>query len=414
MMSLRALGVTRRGAALARSSRMFKASQGGAALTRPVLALPSPLRAAMFHSTPSVRDTFHVPKKEPTGNVELHELIESWSRSKFYHVGAGMTAGLAVIAVLYGPLSIVTLTTAVPVSLWWYVGLHDINQTSHTIKRNFPVIGNLRYLLESVRPEIRQYFIESDNEHNPISRAKRTLVYQRAKGARDSLPFGTREDVYQTGYEWANHSLYPKVATLEKARVLFGGPECKQPYSGSILNISGMSYGAISDNAVLALNKAAKLGNFSHNTGEGGARRSRANKWPLRASYHCERPVAARWDHCAATCSGLAAPASRSCAALSAPPWLFTRPPCLRHAGVSAFHKEHGGDLVWNIGTGYFGCRRKDGGFDAARFRETASIPSVKMIEIKLSQGAKPAHGGILPASKVRARAKKRRLGALP
>jgi hypothetical protein len=218
----------------------------------------APAAAAGFHSTPTRRDTW-LPW-EPQGkkhNVELHELIESWGRRPFYVTGVGMTAGLGVVAFLHGPLSLSVAATAVPVALWWYVGLHDLAQTRHTVLRNFPVLGHLRYFLESIRPEIRQYFIESDSDAHPISREKRSLVYQRAKGARDSMPFGTRNDVYATGYEWANHSMYPKTALLANSRVAFGGPDCAQPYSASILNISGMSYGAISDNAVLALNTAA-------------------------------------------------------------------------------------------------------------------------------------------------------------
>lgn len=285
-----------------------------------------------------LRDTWLPWSDRKKASIELQELIEQWGRRPFYLTGVGMALGVGALSVMYGPLAPATIVTAVPVALYWYCGLSDISQTQHTVLRNFPVLGHARYLLESIRPEIRQYFIETDNDANPISRAKRSLVYQRAKGARDSLPFGTRNDVYETGHEWANHSLYPKVASLENSRVLFGGPDCKQPYSASLLNISGMSYGAISDNAVLALNRAAAMGHFFHNTGEGG---------------------------------------------------------------VSQFHKEPGGDLVWNVGTGYFGCRRKDGGFDAGRFKETAAHPTVRMIELKLSQGAKPAHGGILPASKV-------------
>jgi hypothetical protein len=363
------------------------------------LSLVGAQRIAAFHVSQPRRDTWLPwnpnPNPKSKSHPELHEVIEKWGPRPFYSTGVGLTAGLGIIAFLYGPISLPTLATAVPVGLWWYIGLNDMWQTQHTIRRNFPVLGNLRYLLESIRPEIRQYFIETEvrgqpaprstcappharprarpepqrpqlltlhsaslscrppslptnsrappslapqYEANPISRARRTLVYQRAKGARDTIPFGTRDDVYAVGHEWANHSMFPKVAPLAKSRVTFGGPDCKQPYSGSILNISGMSYGALSDNAILALNKAAKMGGFYHNTGEGG---------------------------------------------------------------VSAFHRQHGGDLVWNIGTGYFGCRRRDGGFDAARFKETAANECVKMIELKLSQGAKPAHGGMLPKSKI-------------
>ncbi|KAJ1617753.1 hypothetical protein T492DRAFT_605102 [Pavlovales sp. CCMP2436] len=312
-----------------------------AALGR-ALAPTLPCGAAAFHATRSARDTWapwEGKSKPGDSHAELHEMLEHWSPTKFYYAGAGMTAGLAVIAIVKGPFSVAALATAIPVALWWRIGLADIAQTKHTIKRNFPVIGNLRYLLESIRPEIRQYFIETEHDANPITRAQRTLVYQRAKGTRDTLPFGTRGDVYATGHEWANHSLYPKVATLENSRVMFGGPACKQPYSGSVLNISGMSLQCDPYPPPFPpLSQACKAGNFYHNTGEGG---------------------------------------------------------------ISEYHLEHGGDLVWNIGTGYFGCRAKDGGFDPIRFTEQAAIPSVKMIEIKLSQGAKPAHGGMLPKSKI-------------
>lgn len=298
-------------------------------------------QAAPFHSSGGgARDTW-VPwdtRGSKDSHVELHEIIEQWGRGPFVWTGAGLTIGLGFIAVTHGPLAPATIMTAVPVGLWWWAGWHDMTQTRHTILRNYPVIGRLRFLLESIRPEIRQYFIESELEANPIARNDRTVVYQRAKGARDSLPFGTKDDVYATGHEWANHSLYPKHAKLEDSHVLIGGPACTKPYKAALLNVSAMSYGALSANAVLALNTAAKMGGFSHNTGEGG---------------------------------------------------------------VSRFHREPGGDLVWNVGTGYFGCRARDGSFSPERFKETAAIDSIKMIEIKLSQGAKPAHGGILPRGKI-------------
>ncbi len=218
------------------------------------------------------------------------------------------------------------------------VGVVDMFQTSHTIRRLYPVLGHFRYLLESVRPEIQQYFVESETSGVPIPREFRTLVYQRAKGARDTRPFGTIFDVNRPGYEWVNHSLAPRHAANLHPRVKFGGAECSKPYMASPLNISAMSYGALSKNAILALNKGAKLGGFSHNTGEGS---------------------------------------------------------------LSPYHLEHGGDIVWQIGTGYFGCRDENGNFDAELFRENAARDAVKMIEIKLSQGAKPGHGGILPAAKL-------------
>ena len=222
--------------------------------------------------------------------------------------------------------------------LLWIVGLHDIVQRQHAILRNFPLLGHFRYLFELIRPEIQQYFVEGDNDGKPFAREQRSVIYQRAKGAMDTLPFGTQADVYANGYEWIAHSLHAKHAPHEAPRVLIGGETCQQPYAASLLNIAAMSYGSLSSHAVLALNKGAARGGFAHNTGEGG---------------------------------------------------------------VSPYHKQPGGDLIWQIGTGYFGCRADDGGFSAERFQETAALDQVKMIEIKLSQGAKPGHGGILPASKV-------------
>ncbi len=218
------------------------------------------------------------------------------------------------------------------------LGVYDMLQRTHTILRLYPVIGHIRFLFESIRPEIQQYFVESDTNGTPISREFRSLVYQRAKKQRDTRPFGTLFDVYRGGYEWINHSLAPKPITTENPRVHFGGPDCKRPYKASLLNISAMSYGALSQNAILALNKGAKIGGFAHNTGEGG---------------------------------------------------------------ISPYHLRHGGDLIWQIGTAYFGCRDNDGNFDGALFAEKSQYDCVKMIEIKLSQGAKPGHGGILPAAKL-------------
>ncbi len=230
---------------------------------------------------------------------------------------------------------------------WWLLilivplislGVYDMLQTHSTIPRIFPVIGRLRYLFESIRPEIQQYFVESDINGIPINREYRSLVYQRAKGVRDTRPFGTLFDVYRQGYEWTNQSLSPKPMPAEMPRLMIGGNDCSQPYSASYLNISAMSYGALSKHAIQALNAGAKLGGFYHNTGEGG---------------------------------------------------------------VSPYHLAGGGDLVWQIGTGYFACRSEDGQFNAQLFKEKAKLPQIKMIELKLSQGAKPGHGGILPASKL-------------
>ena len=218
------------------------------------------------------------------------------------------------------------------------VGISDLQQTHHAILRNYPVIGHLRFLLEFIRPELRQYFIESDNEAVPFSRSQRSLVYARAKGESDKRPFGTQLDVREVGYEWLTHSISPSVIDSHDFRVSVGGPQCKHPYDISLFNVSAMSFGALSANAVMALNLGAKKGGFAHDTGEGS---------------------------------------------------------------ISRYHREHGGDLIWEIGSGYFGCRNEDGTFSAERFVQNALSPQVKMIEIKLSQGAKPGHGGVLPGPKV-------------
>ncbi len=235
-----------------------------------------------------------------------------------------------------------------PTALWMLVivgplcalGLNDYLQRRHSVRRNFPLVGNFRYLLEAIRPEINQYFVESNTDGVPFNRDHRSLVYQRSKGQPDTLPFGTRLDVYEVGYEWLNHSLAPVHADPASLRIDIGGPQCGQPYSASIFNISAMSYGSLSKNAILALNAGAKAGNFFHDTGEGG---------------------------------------------------------------ISPYHLEAGGDLVWEIGTGYFSARTLDGKFSPERFAENARLPQIKMTELKLSQGAKPGHGGILPAAKLTA-----------
>ncbi|MGD9904843.1 MAG: FMN-binding glutamate synthase family protein [Vicinamibacterales bacterium] len=250
---------------------------------------------------------------------------------------AGSAATLALIAAVswVWPPVLWSLVVVGPLVLR---GIADIAQTRQAVRRNFPVIGHGRYLLEQIRPEINQYFVESNSDGRPFSRNDRSVVYQRAKGELDTLPFGTQRDVYAAGYEWINHSLAPVHPRQEAARVTVGGPACRQPYSASILNVSAMSYGSLSKNAVLALNAGAKIGGFAHNTGEGG---------------------------------------------------------------LSPYHLEPGGDLVWQIGTGYFSCRTPDGRFDPDEFARRATLPNVKMIEVKLSQGAKPGHGGILPAAKL-------------
>jgi len=217
------------------------------------------------------------------------------------------------------------------------VGARDVMQTRHSVLRNYPVIGHLRFLLEFIRPEMRQYFIEGDNEAAPFSRQQRSLVYQRAKNDSDKRPFGTQMDVGALGYEWINHSLVPTELPTHDFRVMIGATRA-QPYSASVFNISAMSFGALSANAILALNAGAKRGGFAHDTGEGS---------------------------------------------------------------ISRHHRENGGDLIWEIGSGYFGCRNDDGSFNEQRFADNATQPQVRMIELKLSQGAKPGHGGVLPGPKV-------------
>jgi glutamate synthase domain-containing protein 2 len=246
------------------------------------------------------------------------------------------------------------LTVGFAVHYWWaghggwialvfaaltLIGVHDALQTEHSVLRNYPIIGHLRFLLELVRPEIRQYLVESDTEETPFSRSQRSIVYQRAKGESDKRPFGTQLDLQAAGYEWINHSVTPTEIPSADFRITIGASaSCKKPYNASVFNISAMSFGALSANAILALNGGAKKGGFAHDTGEGS---------------------------------------------------------------ISPYHRVHGGDLVWEVGSGYFGCRSESGGFDEERFVANAADPAVKLIEIKLSQGAKPGHGGVLPAPKV-------------
>ena len=255
-------------------------------------------------------------------------------RKGFIKVSILVPVAVVAIAVVWPPI-LWSMVVLIPILILGYV---DMANKSHAIVSNYPVLGHMRYLLESIRPEIQQYFVETDVEGTPINRIFRSLIYQRAKKVNDTTPFGTRMNVYAEGYEWMGHSMYAaKDHTKFNGRVLVGGPDCKKPYSSSMLNISAMSYGSLSKNAILALNKGAKAGNFAHNTGEGS---------------------------------------------------------------ISPFHLEPGGDLIWQIGTGYFGCRTEDGKFNPEMFAKNASQECVKMIEIKLSQGAKPGHGGILPAAK--------------
>lgn len=217
------------------------------------------------------------------------------------------------------------------------VGTWDLLQARSTLRRNYPILAHLRYFLESIGPEIRQYFIQSDIEKVPFSREQRALAYQRAKSVMDVVPFGSELNVYGTRYEWINHSVVPAEFHGHDYRIVIG-PGCAQPYSASVFNISAMSFGSLSANAIRALNKGARLGNFYHDTGEGS---------------------------------------------------------------LSVYHRENGGDIVWEIGSGYFGCRNDDGSFSAERFTAVSREPEVKMVELKLSQGAKPGHGGVLPAAKV-------------
>ena len=263
---------------------------------------------------------------------------------------------------LFAPRYLPLIVSAVvfPLSLWqalraeglgWWlvaisgaltvVGLSDLLQTKRALRRNYPILAHFRFFFESIRPEIRQYFLEDDTVAAPFSRNQRSIVYQRAKRETDKRPFGTQLDVYSPGYEWINHSIAPAALVNHDFRIEIGNhPDCPraQPYSASVFNISAMSFGSLSANAILALNGGAKLGGFMHDTGEGS---------------------------------------------------------------ISRYHREHGGDLVWEIGSGYFGCRNAEGLFSEERFVTNATNPQVKMIELKMSQGAKPGQGGILPAAKV-------------
>jgi len=220
------------------------------------------------------------------------------------------------------------------------LGVRDLVQKSHAVLRNYPIAAHLRFLLEDIRPELRQYFFEGEKDGAPFSRDKRAVVYQRAKRQLDKRPFGTQYNVYEEGYEWVRHSMAPRPLATAPFRITIGGPDCTHPYSASVFNISAMSFGALSPNAIRALNKGAFMGRFAHDTGEGG---------------------------------------------------------------YSPYHRENGGDIIWEVGSGYFGCRNSDGTFNRDKFAESARLPQVKMVELKLSQGAKPGHGGVLPGAKVNA-----------
>ncbi|WP_126174711.1 FMN-binding glutamate synthase family protein [Tsuneonella rigui] len=243
------------------------------------------------------------------------------------------------------------LALSIVFALWWRWGLiltlpllaialWDFFQRKHTLRRNYPLLARVRWIMEDLRPFARAYVVEGDLDGRPFNHDERALVYARSKGELDSHPFGTELDVYSDEYQWLAHSIVPNEAAPTEWRVDVGGPQCAKPYSAALLNISAMSFGSLSANAIMALNKGAAAGGFYHDTGEGG---------------------------------------------------------------LSRYHRTHGGDLVWEIGSGYFGCRDDDGRFDQARFADTAQIDQVKMVEIKLSQGAKPGHGGVLPGSKVSA-----------
>lgn len=245
-----------------------------------------------------------------------------------------LTMGCTLLGALVHPNFYWGLVFFAPLSI---TGVFDVIQTKHSVLRNYPILGHIRWFFEMIRPELRQYLFSSDIEELPFSRERRSLVYQRAKDVEDRTPFGTKFDVYEAGYAWINQSMAPKPVAKEGFRVEVGRQQCDQPYSSSVLNISGMSFGALSGNAIAALNEGARMGNFAHDTGEGSISR----------------------------------------------------------------HHKRGGDVIWQIGTGYFGCRAADGGFDPEQFKERSAADNVKMIEVKISQGAKPGHGGVLPGSKV-------------
>jgi len=256
-------------------------------------------------------------------------------RSLFFYVSAFLILMVALFGHFFDP-----------VFLWMYVlllplvgmGMHNALQKKRAILRNYPILGMLRYFFEEIRPEIQQYFVENDTDGAPFSRELRSVVYQRAKKQLDTIPFGTQRDLYANGSEWAQHSLRPHHIDPASLRVKIGNHQCRQPYSASVFNISAMSYGSLSAQAIQSLNGGAKIGGFYHNTGEGG---------------------------------------------------------------VSPYHMAEGGEICWQVGTGYFGCRNEDGSFSSEKFKERSGREQIKMIEIKLSQGAKPSHGGILPAAKV-------------
>lgn len=246
-------------------------------------------------------------------------------------------------------VSLLCVLLGMTIANWWYFGLlgllpllllgcWDLLQSRHSLLRNYPLLAHFRWLAEMLRPELHQYFIESDLDGRPYNRDDRSLVYERAKNVHSEYPFGTELNVYESGYEWFNHSIAPQPRSEEPFRVMIGGPQCSQPYAMALLNVSAMSFGALSRNAIMALNKGAQMGGFAHDTGEGG---------------------------------------------------------------LTEYHLKYGGDLVWEIGSGYFGCRTSDGNFDPVQFRDKSQDERVKCVSLKLSQGAKPGLGGVMPAGKV-------------
>ncbi len=276
-----------------------------------------------------------------------HKLLNTFfSRHSVWFLCILIALGITILRLFYEPHYIYYFVSDTLLNSVWLItallsllGLYDILQNRHSILKNYPIMGHFRYIFEDFRPEIRQYFIESDHDALPFSRVQRSLVYQRAKNENSDKPFGSILDVYQADYRFITHSLAPcSPADPATFRIQIGNEQCTQPYSASIFNISGMSFGSLSANAILALNQGAKMGNFYHDTGEGS---------------------------------------------------------------ISPYHLENGGDLVWQIASGYFGCRTLDGQFDEGKFAKQAQLEQVKMIELKLSQGAKPGHGGILPKHKI-------------
>ena len=253
-----------------------------------------------------------------------------------------------VVGVLAVATALVALAATLGGVAWWVLvallagllllGVWDVTQRRHSILRNYPVLGHLRFLMEDIRPELQQYFIERNYDGRPYDRDIRSIIYERAKDVAGEQAFGTERDVYEPGYEYLVHASVPVDPPTDPPRVLVGGPDCSRPYSMSLLNVSAMSFGALSANAIRALNEGARLGGFAHDTGEGG---------------------------------------------------------------LSPYHQERGGDLVWEVGSGYFSTRTRSGDFDRAQFAEKSAFDQVKMVSLKLSQGAKPGIGGVLPAAKV-------------